>query len=239
MSREEFLERLNQVLDERRSPEDDAWLKARADEDSELRALLDGHVTLLEGVRQSAANTQPPAGLAQRVLADVKSQVAATKEKETSQPITAGQIVAWVAALAAAILLGLLPVLRHQPENGVAKAPRAPADAVAPEQVAKHNTPAPQTPEPKTQVTPETPAEPPIPVLVQQAGTHYLDLAEETRHSFSEMALLLPGVNNDTLENQPPRKPLVDKVEEGIKPFTRSVGGAFNFLFDSIPIDES
>jgi hypothetical protein len=51
------------------------------------------------------------------------------------------------------------------------------------------------------------------------------------------VAILLPGVSGSEPAGAA-KKQWIDQVGDGLKPVTRSVGGAFDFLLQSIPVEE-
>lgn len=237
----EFARRLDEALDEGRSLDDPQWLEAARD-DAGRRELLEGYRALSEGLRQRRARPQarPSADLASRVLAQLRDE--SSLEKKTlaapSRTLRFSRTVTW-AAYAAAACLVVAPLIYFQM--------RTIEDV---NKVAVKQTPVPEVPKiVHVEKTPDAPPvspsvaadaprnDPALRTLVAEAGGRYLALAQETRESFAEVAVLLPSVPARDPQADA-KKQWIDQVGDGLKPVTRSVGGAFDFLLQAIPIEE-
>jgi len=237
----EFARRLDEALDERRSLDDPQWLEAARD-DAGHRELLEGYRALGEGLRQRRARPQerPSANLAVRVLSQLHDESSLEKKSLAPPPSTMSfaRAVTW-AAFAAAACLVIAPLVYFQIGTIQVVNPVAVKQTPAPEapQIAHVEKTPVASPVPPS-VAPDAPRnDPALRALMAEAGGRYLALAQETRESFAEVAVLLPSVPARDPQAEA-KKQWIDQVGDGLKPVTRSVGGAFDFLLQAIPIEE-
>lgn len=238
---EAFARRLDEALDERRALDDPKWLD-EAREDSANRELLEGYRALSEGMRQRRARpeTRPAADLGARILSQVRAE-AGLEKKKADRPVILSfpHPLVWAAAAAACLVIAPLVYFSIQNTQGpgltvvepAKKTPTTPVEPTIPKLV-KIEPPVPAPP-----VAPTPSKDPALRTLVAEAGGRYLELAKETRESFADVALLLPGVSTAEPAGAA-KKQWIDQVGDGLKPVTRSVGGAFDFLLQAIPIEE-
>ena len=241
MTNDEFLDLLNAALDDRRPVDSDPTLLARAAEDATCREMLEGYRALQEGLRQrqSQPAAAPSADFAQRILAQLHTTPAHLPDDSPTVAASSRWVIPLTAvlALAAALVLAVWPLLMNSPT------PNQPSVAVTPPP--ENRPPENRPPENPVAVTPpvvvpeEEPPATPLPVLVREVEDHYLMLAQDTRASLSELALLLPSPLTKTASTETASANVwLDQVGEQFRPLKSSMSGAFDFLIESLPMDE-
>lgn len=235
---EQFEQRLNEQLDRRALPHDDAALRAHAQQCAGCAALLASYATLLHGVEQ-LPTPQLSASLAERMTAELqKLAPAATEAAVLHLPATRRRrrvsMVAAMAALAAALLLTvpLLWMLRLRDEG------QMPEGAVArtAEHIEQQASPARDAPSAADGAP--SPARRPI-------RTWANGLAQETRRSFSGAMLIVPGVGPRPADAEAAAEPVAEVVEtrpgdsesvmKNFSPVTESTASALDSLLKILP----
>jgi hypothetical protein len=204
---DEFESRLQTVLDERGQAELQSALALHAEQCTDCAAMLSGYDVLWEGLA-ALPLPEPRADLAQRVLDEMRV-VRAPRRYSWRLP-------AAVIAVAATVLIAVLPLLRH--DNG---AVQVVPDITVESQplVAQRST---------------VPAGYTLPINLRQQPM--ADVAKETGQSLAVAVLALPGVRSGSPESRPE---WMLQVTDGLQPVTHSMAGALNVLLRAIPSVDS
>lgn len=243
MQCEEFEDRLNAVLDERRRPEWDAELRLHCETCRECREVAASYGALLDGFYTLCAG-ELPADLADRVLTDRAVLANRAWDHWYPQPATARRVAIAAAALATAagLLIAFLPTpktapRKSSPEVAQSAAPGATIDAEAPrrpaEIAAASKTGMAAAEESGTAATERVrPSARPVVLpkwlafMRKGKGDPYADLAKETGRGLASLVLLVPGVggrgsNSNVSENAAEREPTwAGQMSEDLKPVT-------------------
>lgn len=239
MNRDRFFERLNEVLDNRAAPEQDAELESLARDDVECRELLSAYGALREGLRQQEAPA-PADDLAARVLAELEKPQPAGGSPVSSP--NGYRMIGWLSAAAAVLVAASLGWVWFSGSSDPGPGPEAPLveadekeDGKTPDENVSPEPPifAHQDPDRRPQS---------VESLLKEAGSKYLSLADETRSSFSELAMLLPDMqaSPQTAPEQTtsPERAWIEQVGSGFEPVTDRVNSTLDMLLKSIPLDE-
>lgn len=218
---EEFEDRLNAVLDERRRPEWDDELRLHCDSCAECRHLAASYDVLLDSF-YALATPNAPADMGLRVLAELGPTPTATRRWTAA---------AAALAMAACVLIVVGPLLRG-PSTGQPSAPTsARLDSVA--------EAAPSAP----QSLGELPLVPEWLSVAEASGSDpYAGLAKETGQSLANVFLYVPGIGGS--------KGIIDveaaggagepawavQMSEGLKPITESVTETVYLLLRIVPM---
>ncbi len=216
MQCEEFEDRLNAVLDERRRPEWDDELRLHCDNCVDCRQLAAEYGNLLDGF-YALATPEAPADLALRVLIEAHPQPAAQRRMV---------VPAAALATAAVVLVAISPF--------VSRASQQPGNATATSVATKRNS--------QQAALRQLPL---VPELISIAGTPggdpYAGLAKETGQGLATVVLYVPGVGGTKgiidveAESQPA---WAVQMSEGLRPMTNSVTETFNLLLRSLPVSQ-
>jgi hypothetical protein len=264
MNRDQFEQRLNEVLDRRESPEADAQLRAAAEASTELRQLLSAYASAIEGARQ-----QPiPAcreDFDQQIMSYVKRSPATGLEPAVVTPVDRSQAaqrrwVAGVLALAAAVMLVAAPAWWLAPRGA-----QDPSD---------HSTELART---RAGAVPEVPESAPDTALTagptagqgdvaaqegevdaparsesdrsRPAAADFEQLTRDATEQFSALAALLPGIRveelaaddraSDAQAGTTSGENVLGQMGEGLEPLASSTTGALGFLFKMLPTDDA
>lgn len=229
MKCEEFEDRLNQVLDQRRRPEWDALLRLHCDHCAGCRELSASYGVLLDGF-YALATPEPPADLSIRVLDELRSR--------PSLPRRVSLATALLATAAAALFL--LPVLRSAGDRSddAAQLPSAP--------VALRSTP--PAGGSRTGWT-EIDALPVVGAVLlsmsddDESTDPYAELAKGTGQGLATVVLYMPSIGSSpgmisaNVVSGRPSWP--ERVSEGLKPLTESVSETLDLLLRALPLSES
>ncbi len=252
MQCEEFEDRLNAVLDERRRPEADAELRLHCENCPPCRhiassydALLDGFyaltsATALEGLGQSDLRQ---ADLGIRVLADLRTEPAFSRSRT---------FVAISLATAATLLIALVPLFRGTPSEPAAKlSPQLRASAQKTTRaIVKRAGARSQTsglsaislaslPIGNLPMVPEL-----LSIARSEADDPYVELAKETGQSLAAVVLYVPGIGGAKGIMDVESDPQADEpawavqMSEGLRPVTESVTETLNILLRTFPVAE-
>jgi len=194
----DFETRLNEVLDERGSVEVDPQLSAHAQNCPDCSGLLAGCSALLDGL-DARMTPQPPVELADRVL----------KQSASSRDTWSGRLLAICVAVAAGLLIALLPKLFYP--TGPGSQPMAedtPVDIDV-------------TP-PGTDSDVAPPADTPTPPPSGPSLANQLPYAEMVRYTGQTMAQFPNTVRNT-------------QTPEGLRPVTSSMAVAFDAVRRTLP----
>jgi hypothetical protein len=220
MQCEEFEERINAVLDERRRPEWDAELGLHCETCAECRRLAESYDHLLDGFY---ALTTPEISddLALRVLVDLKHERPAHRR--------AGRIAA-VLATAAALLIAVVPLASNRNAKQVATTEATPKVA------SKAN--AAQAPLAELPLVPEL-----ISMTSSTKGDPYAGLAKGTGQGLANVMLYVPGIGGSKgIMDVPPtvakEATWTKPVSEGLRPITNTVAETFDLLIESLPVSQ-
>ena len=251
MQCEEFEERLNAVLDERRRPEADAELRLHCENcppchqiASSYDALLDGFYAL--SCATAAKSLEPadfgPSDLGVRVLAELRP-VPAYRGRS---------FIAIALATAATLLIALVPFFRgtsQDPPVGLSVQRNASTQKTNLAMV-KRSGVRPQTSGPSTVAFASIPLAslPMVPELLSiarsEADDPYVDLAKETGQSLATVVLYVPGIGGAKGIMDIETDPEADEpawaiqMSEGLRPVTESVTETLNILLRSFPVAE-
>lgn len=220
MQCEEFEERINAVLDERRRPEWDAELSLHCESCAECRKLAESYDHLLDGFY---ALTTPEIAddLALRVLVDLKHERPARHRF--------GRVAAMMAT-AAALLIAVIPFVSNRGEKEIAVTESAPQVA------SKAN--ASQPPLAELPLVPEL-----LSMTSAAPGDPYAGLAKGTGQGLANVMLYVPGIGGGKgIMDVPPTMTKEDSwtqpVSEGLRPITNTVTETFDLLIESLPVSQ-
>lgn len=125
MNCHEFETRLHSLLDDRQRPETDSAISAHAADCEPCGQMLVGQRLLLAGLARGVPGNHLPEQFASKVVAGIQSQPieaivlqsSAVLQSPTSRRVW--QVVAWIAATAAALAIAVSIFLSSQPRRGV------------------------------------------------------------------------------------------------------------------------
>jgi hypothetical protein len=221
MQCEEFEDRLNAVLDERKRPEADAEVRLHCEACADCRHLAAAYARLLDGFY--ALSTPEPAGdIAVRVLADLHPPASPRRRLAVGTASLAA---------AAALLIAVMPLLRNDRRAPIGSLPRI--NLATSQQVGSHAA--------GTLEALDVNQLPIVPELLalRTAGPEaYAGLAKETGQGLAAFVLYVPGIGGS--------KGIVDangsdepawavQMSEGLKPITDSVAETVNLLLRALP----
>jgi hypothetical protein len=223
MQCEEFEERINAVLDERRRPEWDAELSLHCDSCADCRKTAEAYDHLLDGFYALTAPDAPD-DLALRVLVDVQNERAPRRRFTRRTAIM---------ATAAAILVAIGPLLHTTPESQV-------ATSNAPQQVATRPAAgATRAPLEELPLVPEL-----LSMTNATKGDPFAGLAKGTGQGLANVMLFVPGVGGGKgIMDVPPKKvpserSWTEPVSEGLRPITNTVTETFDLLIETLPVSQ-
>jgi hypothetical protein len=218
MQCEEFEDRLNAVLDERRRPEWDDELRLHCDNCADCRQLAAEYDTLLDGF-YSWTTPEAPADLALRVLIEARPQPAPRRRM---------LVPAAALATAAVVLIAVSPLVwraSQQPNQ---------ANALADANIKNQR---------QRQAFRQLPLVPGLMSIADApGGDPYAGLAKETGQGLATVVLYVPGVGGtkgiidvdaDGGQGQPA---WAVQMSEGLRPLTNSVTETFNLLL--LPVSQ-
>jgi hypothetical protein len=216
---EEFEERLNAVLDERRRPEWDPELRSHSERCPACRHVAALYDVLLDGFYALAA-PEAPADMSLRVLAESRPSPARWR-----RVVAAGGAL----AAAAAVLIVVGPLLVSEPEAAKQASATAAPHAAARAQSGK--APLEQLPLPQ------------FFLVESQRGDPYVGLAKGTGQSLATVIRYVPGVTGSRgiidAEERPADEPAwAVRMSEGLKPLTDSVTETVNLLLEALPVSQ-
>ncbi|MEX0675852.1 MAG: hypothetical protein WD063_02175 [Pirellulales bacterium] len=229
MKCEEFEDRLNQALDQRRRPEWDADLRVHCDYCAECRELAAAYGVLLDAF-YALATPEPPADLSVRVLDELRSRPSTSRRVSLATALV---------AMAAAALF-VLPVL-HSVRDRSDEGPRRASGPVALRSTQRGNG--------SRAGWNEIDALPVVgPVLVSisdddETTDPYAELAKGTGQGLASVVLYMPSIGSSPGMISPnvvsgaPSWP--QRVSEGLKPVTESVSETLDLLLRALPMSES
>jgi hypothetical protein len=214
MNREAFENRLQDVLDERRSPAADAELVRAADEQPELRSLLSAYELLASAPRSVPALRSD---LTERVLSEWRQIPTPARPAMPS----------WLAPLAAVaatlvIATSIAFLAQDRPQDKLAGQPHQNTTSIA--------------------QTPATADAPDLNRLTRQAAQNYRSLAANTEASFSS-ALSVVQPNRRKVATTEPATPQdsnwLRSVPNNLRPLSNSASGAVYSLMRAVPGTDS
>jgi hypothetical protein len=214
MQCEEFEDRLNGVLDERRRVEWDDELRLHCDHCADCRRLAADYDALFDGF-YALTTPEPPADLGLRVL--LETRPAQTPKKRAMAPLA-------VLATAAAIVIAISPLVWRTSQTSN-------SNAVVQTPVDKQPHPIKRLP-----LVPEL-----LSIAETPGGDPYAGLAKETGQGLANVVLYVPGVGGTKgiidveADNQPA---WAVQMSEGLRPLTNSVTDTFNLLLRSLPVSQ-
>jgi hypothetical protein len=221
----EFSERLNHVLDQRCRPQWDAELRLHAETCAACRELADCYEALFEGFYALAA-PEPSADLAVRVVDELRVRPARARRASLA------------AALAVATAAGLLLAVplfqfRRPVENRNVPASHA---AITATQSAGHASAG------WSQIG-ALPVVGPVLVSMREGDDPYAELAKGTGQGLANVVLYMPAVGGSPGLISPEMigatRTWPERVSEGFKPVTESVGETIDLLLDALPAADS
>jgi len=219
----EFEHRLNQVLDERCRPEWDAELRLHAESCASCRKMAASYEVLLEGF-YALATPEPPADLAIRVADELRVRPAVARR------------VSIAAAGAVATAAGLFGALALVESRHPAPAPDASGVPLAATQPAA-------LPKDDWSQLGAVPVVGRVLVSMREGDDPYAELAKGTGQGLANVVLYMPTVGGSPSMIAPevvsgtPSWP--ERVSEGFKPVTKSVGETINLLLEALPVSNS
>ncbi|MGD9722801.1 MAG: anti-sigma factor [Pirellulales bacterium] len=224
MQCEEFEDRLNAVLDERRRPEWDAELSLHRESCAGCRQLAAAYDRLLDGFYALAA-PEAPDDLALRVVAELRPQPAPRRQLA---------IAVAVLATAATVLIAVVPLWRDQTSAQPGKS-LAHAKSLSP-------------PSPSAAAAQLPLVQDLLAISDAPGGDPYAGLAKGTGQSLAAVIRFVPGVGlgggaPETATGSAPagaaEPAWAEQVSEGLKPITNSVTETFYLLLDNLPLAQS
>jgi hypothetical protein len=220
MQCEEFEERINAVLDERRRPEWDAELSLHCDTCAECRKLADSYDHLLDGF-YALTTSETSADLALRVLVDLQNERPSRRRLGR---------VAVAMATAAAVLVAIVPLVSNTGEKTVAKIDQA-------RHVAQSSNAA-QPPLTEFPLVPEL-----LSMTNSAPGDPYAGLAKGTGQGLANVMLYVPGIGGgkgimDVPATTTKKASWTQPVSEGLRPITTTVSETFDLLIESLPVSQ-
>ncbi len=223
MQCEEFEERVNAVLDERRRPQWDAELSLHCEACADCRKMAQTYDHLLDGFYALTAPDAPD-DLALRVLVDLQNE-RAPRRRFTRRTA--------VMATAAAILVAIGPLLHTTPESQV-------ATTRAPQQVAiQPDARATRAPLEALPLVPEL-----LSMTSSTKGDPFAGLAKGTGQGLANVMLFVPGVGGGKgIMDVPPKKvpsepSWTEPMSEGLRPITNTVSETFDLLIETWPVSQ-
>lgn len=216
MKCERFESRLDELLDARLAPEEDAALCEHAGLCPSCRTTLAAHVQLMQAVPQ-LPRPSVSGNLAARVLAELRSSAVASQE--TSRGYTP-----WYAlAVAAALLLAAWPLVAQWQSAGRVE-------------VAETDAPA-----PSADAAPAVPLD----QLLRDATDKYAALARESTDVEVAVAApqplerpVVPTTSEDPAVQALTTVSWVQEVSDGLRPIATSTTGALSFLLQAFHTNE-
>ncbi len=213
MNRAEFEFRLQELLDERRTPSSDGELLRAAEQDPELKQLLSAF-GLLGGIRSAAPAVS--ADLTERVVTEWRA--APLTVRRTTSPAWLAPLVAVAATLLIATSIAFLA--KDRPDGEMATTNRAaPGPSIA-------DAPTP----PK--------AAPSLNYLTRQAADNYRKLAATTGESLtSALSVVQTGRQSDDAQSATSgsREDWLRSVPSSLRPLSSSTSGAVFSLMRAVP----
>jgi len=238
----EFDRRLEAAIEERRLPE--AALREHAAGCERCRAAWEQYALLDEAITAWRAGV-PDVDLTDSVLSRLAFDSQTTAPAATVAAVHSRRRARWIAvasASAAALLVALLlsPLARVNDAPEVAgNQPVLPATGPA-------NSSTPEAAEPLAPVVAVRPAvdenddDTELTLLVRDAGSAYLGLANGAAEAVAQGAMLLPAValvsgDGVTVDEAPAS--WVDQFRRDLTPIGRNIENALEFLFDAVPAE--
>ncbi len=223
MQCEEFEDRINAVLDERRRPAWDAELSLHCDACADCRKMAETYDHLLDGFHALTA-PEAPDDLALRVLVDLQNERAPRRRFTRRTAIM---------ATAAAILVAIGPLLHTTPEPQV-------ATSNPPQQVAKRfDARATRAPLEELPLVPEL-----LSMTNATKGDPFAGIAKGTGQGLANVMLFVPGVGGGKgIMDVPPKKApsepsWTEPMSEGLRPITNTVSETFDLLIETLPVSQ-
>jgi hypothetical protein len=220
MQCEEFEDRLNEVLDERRRPELDAEISLHVETCPGCQRMAAAYRMLVDGFCALSAR-ETPDDMSSRVLAELNAR---------PSPGRRAAVLASALAIAAGVLIMVVPLARDQ------RSVQAPTEKPA---VAVERSPL---------VANAWQAISPVrsPVLDKdREGDRFTNLAKESGRGMATLVLYVPGIGGgggiiDAEGNAVGGEPTwAAQMSMGLKPLTESMAETFNLLLRSMPPSES
>jgi hypothetical protein len=218
MQCEEFEDRLNAVLDERRRPEWDVELRLHAETCPECRELATAYDAMLDGF-YALVTPEPPADLATRVWADIPGRPSVARRASTA---------ATALAMAAGLLIVAVPMMRDTQRQ---QAPKLTAQA-------------PHRSRPRVGLVAgalQAQAAPTSATLEADGGDPYSSLAKESGEGLATIIRFVPGIgasDDADVATQDDEHTWAEQMEEGLKPVTASVSETFHLLMRALPVTD-
>jgi hypothetical protein len=214
---DEFEERLNAALDERRRPELDAELALHGDSCESCRQLAASYELLLDGFYEFATPEVPP-DMAIRVVNSLRAEPSRLRRVST---VTAAL------AIAAGLLIAVIPLIRGTASNDERSA-----------EVAATNKPVAPLRAPAAARSSHFNKLVASDLLSIPSST---DLAKGTGQNLATVMLFVPGIGGskgiiDGDINDEPS--WAEQMSEGLKPVSDSVAETLNLLLDSLPVTQ-
>ncbi len=235
MQCEEFENRLNAVLDERRLPDADAELRLHCETCCDCRQVAAAYRRLLDGFYALAA-PEAPLDMAVRVLTDLQPRLSPRRRWAVGTvTLATGALATGALATAAGLLIAVMPLLRSgaQPPSTDSRtlAKLASSDRASPRVAARPSTS-------ESLDVNQLPIVPELLALRNADEDPYAGLAKETGQGLAAVVLYVPGIGGS--------KGIVDasgtdepawavQMSEGLKPITDSVAETVNLLLRALP----
>jgi hypothetical protein len=219
MQCEEFEDRLNAVLDERRRPAWDDELRLHCETCTACRQTAAAYDAMLDGFYALAAPDAPD-DMALRVVAEMR----ADRPQARRWAAAVGAL-----ATAAVVLVVVGPLVR--------RGPQAPTPAAKPLANLASVAPAKQLPVEQIPLVPGL-----LSIAAAPEGDPYAGLAKETGQGLATVILYVPGVGGsrgiiDAEGAGGAGEPAwAVQMSEGLKPITNSVTETFDLLLRSLPV---
>ncbi|MEX2114831.1 MAG: hypothetical protein WD845_16680 [Pirellulales bacterium] len=222
MQCEEFEDRINAVLDERRRPQWDAELSLHCETCGDCRKLAETYDHLLDGF-YALATPPCPDDLALRVLVDLQNERAPRRRFSRRTAVM---------ATAAALLVALGPLVLSQRNSGVATANLEKQTI----QVAAALPP--KAPLSELPLVPEF-----LSMTSQESGDPFAGLAKGTGQGIANVMLFVPGIGGgkgimDAPHKVPDEPSWTEPMSEGLRPITNTVTETFDLLIESLPVSQ-
>jgi hypothetical protein len=237
MQCEEFEDRLNVVLDERKRPEADAELRLHCETCPECRQMAAAYGLLLDGFC-ALVSRDATTDMAVRVLAEMQPPVLRSRRWSVATATRSTVALATGAlALAAGLLIAIVPLARWSSQT-------APTRSQVQGTLAAHSLTS-SGPSPAVMLPVDLKRLPIVRELLALRDEHedpYAELAKESGQGLARAVLFVPGIGGSKsivslAEAKRPSDPAwAVQLSEGLRPISDSVAATFSLMLRSVPV---